>query len=135
MVLKLNKKILVVDDTASILELESNLLRLLGYEPVPATSGMAALKLFTQENPALVMLDVTLPDMDGFKICQLIKSRPGGSQIPVFLVSAKTTSADIAQGRKVGADEYITKPFKTSEIMQLLESYLGEAPKRHSQSS
>jgi DNA-binding response OmpR family regulator len=119
-----NKKILVVEDTASILELEINLLRLLGYDPVGAASGMAAMKLLAQENPALALLDVTLPDMDGFKICQHIKNRPTTAHIPVFLVSAKTSSEDIARGEKAGADEYISKPFNTAEIAQLIESYL-----------
>jgi len=119
-----NKKILVVEDTASILELEINLLRLIGYEPIAASSGIAALKLLAQENPALVLLDVTLPDMDGFKICQHIKSRQATAQIPVFLVSAKKSSEDIARGEKAGADEYISKPFQTAELAKMIEKYL-----------
>lgn len=120
----MKKKILVVDDSAPILELESNMLRLLGYDPITAASGMEALKLLAQEQPALALLDVTLPDLDGFKLCQHIKSRPATSQIPVFLVSAKTTSADRERGEKAGADEYVCKPFKTAEIAQLISSYL-----------
>lgn len=122
----MKKKILVVDDSPPILELESNMLRLLGYEPISAASGMEALKLLAQEQPALALLDVTLPDLDGFKLCQHIKSRPETAQIPVFLVSAKTTATDRERGEKAGADQYICKPFKTAEIAELISSYLDD---------
>ena len=120
----MKKKILVVDDNASILELEINLIKLLGYDPVSATSGLQALKVLAEEKPDLVLLDVTLPDMDGFKICQHIKTRPASSKIPVFLVSAKKTSEDVELGEKAGANEYVSKPFKTTEIAQLISQYL-----------
>jgi len=118
------KKILVVDDNASILELETNLLKLLGYEPVSATSGLQALKVLAQESPDLALLDITLPDMDGFKICQQIKNRPTTSHVPVFLVSAKKSAEDVALAEKAGADEYVSKPFKTAEMAQLISHYL-----------
>jgi two-component system, sensor histidine kinase ChiS len=120
------KKILVVEDTAPILELETNLLRLLGYEPIGAASGLDAIKLLAQEKPALALIDVTLPDLDGYKICQHIKGRPETAEIPVFLVSAKTSGEDIARGKKAGADEYVTKPFNTEDIAQLINRYLGD---------
>jgi twitching motility two-component system response regulator PilG len=119
------KKILVVDDNASILELETSMLRLLGYEPLGAASGMAALKLLAQETPALALLDVALPDMDGFKICQHIKNQPATTHIPVFLVSAKKSGEDLERGEKAGADEYVAKPFRTADIAELIERYLG----------
>ncbi len=121
---KAKKKVLVVDDNASILELEVNLLRLLDYEPLHAASGMEALKLLAREKPDLALIDVTLPDMDGFKICQHIKNQPTTSKVPVFLVSAKKTSEDERRGKKAGADEYVCKPFKSAEIAQLISRYL-----------
>lgn len=121
----MKKKILVVDDSLPILELASTMLKLLGYEPIQASNGVEALKLFSQEKPDLVLLDVMLPDMDGFKICQYIKSNPATVTTPVFMVSAKKTAEDAERGKKAGAEEYVTKPFKSAEMAQLVKSYLG----------
>jgi twitching motility two-component system response regulator PilG len=119
------KKILVVDDSAPILALSTTMLKLLGYEPAGVTCGVDALKYLAHETPALVLLDVMLPDMDGFKICRHIKQSQATSAIPVFMVSAKKTTDDIERGVKAGADEYITKPFKSAEVAELINNYLG----------
>lgn len=122
----MKKKILVVDDSAPILELSTTMLKLLGYQPIGASCGMEALKLLAIETPALVLLDVMLPDMDGFKICRHIKQTAATADLPVFMVSAKKTGEDVEQGRKAGADEYITKPFKSAEVAKLIKSYLDD---------
>lgn len=122
----MKKTILVVDDSAPILELSTTMLKLLGYEPIGASSGMAALKLLTQQTPDLILLDVMLPDMDGFKICRHIKENPATTSVPVFMVSAKKTSEDAERGKKSGADEYVTKPFKSMEMAALIQSYLKD---------
>lgn len=122
----MKKKILIVDDSAPILELSSTMMKLLGYEPIGASCGMEALKLLARETPALVLLDVMLPDMDGFKICRHIKQTPATADLPVFMVSAKKTDEDVEQGKKAGADEYISKPFKSAEVAKLIKSYLDD---------
>jgi twitching motility two-component system response regulator PilG len=122
----MKKRILVVDDSASILELETTMLKLLGYEPIAVSSGMEALKVLAQEVPDMALLDVMLPDMDGYKICKHIKGNPASAHIPVVMVTAKKTSADVEQGKKAGADEYVTKPFKSLEIAALIKKLLGE---------
>ncbi len=122
----MKKKVLVVDDTASILKMESTLLRLLGYEPIGAACGIDALKLLAQETPALALLDVMLPDMDGYKICHHIKNNPATADIPVVMVTAKISSEDIERGKKAGADDYICKPFKSSEMEALLTRFLKD---------
>jgi DNA-binding response OmpR family regulator len=119
------KKILVVDDSAQILALATTMLKLLGYESVGVACGMDALKYLAQETPALVLLDVNLPDMDGFKICRHIKQTPATAAVPVFMVSAKKTGNDAERGTKAGADEYITKPFKATEVGELINNYIG----------
>ena len=121
----MKKKILVVDDSAPILELSTTMLKLLGYEPIGVSCGMDALKLLNQETPALALLDVMLPDIDGFNICRHIKQTPATADMPVFMVSAKKTDDDLAQGKKAGADEYITKPFKSAELAKLIKNYIG----------
>ncbi len=123
----MKKKILVVDDSAPILELSTTMLKLLGYDPVGVSCGMEALKYLAQETPAMALLDVMLPDMDGFKICQHIKQTPATAAVPVFMVSAKKTDEDQERGRKAGADEYVTKPFKSMEMAELIQGYIGPA--------
>lgn len=119
------KKILVVDDSAPILQLSTTILKLLGYEPISVACGIDALKYLAQETPALALLDVMLPDMDGFKVCQHIKKTQATAAVPVFMVSAKKTDDDVERGLKAGADEYITKPFKSAELAALIKRYLG----------
>ncbi len=119
-------KILVVDDSAPILELSTTMLKLLGYEPVGVACGTDAIKYLARETPALALLDVMLPDIDGFKICQHIKQTAATANIPVFMVSAKKTDDDVERGKKAGADEYITKPFKSAEVAALIKNYLGD---------
>ena len=120
----MKKKILVVDDSAPILELSCTMLRLLGYEPIGVSCGMDALKQLALETPALAMLDVILPDMDGFKICRHVKQNPATAKVPVFMLSAKKTSEDIERSKKAGADEYISKPFKSAEVASLIKKYI-----------
>ncbi len=121
----LKKRILVVDDSQPILELASTMLKLLGYEPIRASTGIEALKVLSQETPDMALLDVMLPDMDGFKICQHIRSTVSLAEMPVFMVSAKKTTEDMERGHKAGANEYVTKPFKSAEMAKLIKTYIG----------
>lgn len=123
----LKKKILVVDDSQPILELASTMLKLLGYTPIKASSGVEALKMLAQEKPDMALLDVILPDMDGFKICQHIRSNAKTAGMPIFMVSAKKTLEDVERGKKAGANEYVTKPFKSMEMAKLIEAYIGKS--------
>lgn len=122
----MKKKILVVDDSLPILELATTMLKLLGYEPLKASTGVEALRVLSQETPDMALLDVMLPDMDGFKICQHIRSSAVLAEIPVFMVSAKKTSEDMERGHKAGANEYVTKPFKSAEMARLIKLYIGD---------
>jgi len=122
----LKKKILVVDDSQPILELATTMLKLLGYEPLKASTGVEALKVLTQETPDMALLDVMLPDMDGFKICQHIRSNAALADMPVFMVSAKKTAEDMERGHNAGANEYVTKPFKSAEMANLIKIYIGD---------
>jgi len=114
----MQKKILVVEDEESLLKLESILLTTKGYLVQGVTSGLAALEAIDEEMPDLVLLDVMLPKMDGFEVCSRIKENPATKHIPVILLTAKKTPEDINRGREVGADEYITKPFKSAMVME-----------------
>ena len=122
----MQKKILVVEDEESLLKLESILLTTKGYLVQGVTSGLAALEALDEEMPDLVLLDVMLPKMDGFEVCSRIKQNPATRHIPVVLLTAKKTPEDISRGQEVGADEYITKPFKSAKVMDTIANLLKD---------
>ena len=120
----MQKKILIVEDEESLLKLESILLTTKGYLVQGVTTGLAAMEAIEEEVPDLVLLDVMLPKMDGFEVCSRIKQNPQTKDLPVILLTAKKTPEDIARGQAVGADHYITKPFKSAMVMDIIESLI-----------
>lgn len=119
------KKILVVDDDPYILMSLEFLMQKNGYTVIVARNGTEALQLLQQESPDLVLLDIMMPDVDGFAICKFIKEHPILKQVIVVFISAKTREADQRKGLELGAAKYVFKPFSTrsliKEINQLLQ--------------
>ena len=103
--------ILVVEDEADILELVTYNLSREGYHVLGATSGEEGLSLVRTKKPALVVLDLMLPGMDGLEICKRLKADGATQHIPIVMLTAKGEEADIVTGLELGADDYITKPF------------------------
>ena len=122
------EKLLVVEDNETILELETTLLKSLGYDVKGVINGLSALKALTEYKPDLVLLDIVLPDIDGFKICQHIKNDPSFKHIPVIMVTARNTVEDQKRWEQVGAACYITKPFKSAEVVKIIRQFL-DGPK------
>lgn len=122
----MQKKVLIVEDEESLLKLESILLTTKGYLVRGVTTGLAALEAVDEEAPDLILLDVMLPQMDGFEVCSRIKQNPETRHIPVILLTAKKTPEDVARGQEVGADHYITKPFKSAMVMDMIESLISK---------
>ena len=120
----MQKKILIVEDEESLLKLESILLTTKGYLVQGATTGLAALEAVNVEAPDLILLDIMLPELNGFEVCQRIKQNPETRDIPIILLTAKKTPEDVARGDEVGADQYITKPFKSAMVMESIEKLL-----------
>jgi twitching motility two-component system response regulator PilG len=120
----MQKKILIVEDEESLLKLESILLTTKGYLVQGATTGLAALEAVAAEPPDLILLDIMLPELDGFEVCERIKNNPETRDIPIILLTARKTSEDVARGDAVGADQYITKPFKSAMVMETIERLL-----------
>ncbi|GAB4294806.1 MAG: response regulator [Desulfuromonadia bacterium] len=120
------RTILIVEDEESLLKLESILLTSKGFEVKGVIDGAAALKSISEELPDLVVLDIMLPGIDGFEVCRRIKNDPRTAHIPVVMLTAKKSAQDQKRGEEVGADAYITKPFKSAHvvetIMRLMES-------------
>ena len=121
------KKILIVEDEESLLKLESILLTTKGYHVQGVATGTAALKAVMETPPDLVLLDIMLPEVDGFEVCRQIKTNQQTRHIPVILLTAKKSPEDMARGKEVGADQYITKPFKSAMVISSIERLLGSS--------
>jgi len=111
-----------VDDEATILELLSGSLRLAGFEVVTAASGAEAVRVAASFRPDLVLLDVMMPDGDGFEALRRI--RDGGSEIPVIFLTARDGVTDRVKGFDMGGDDYVTKPFSLDELLGRIRAVL-----------
>ncbi len=115
-------RLLVVDDEPSIRELLTASLRFAGFEVHAAGDGAEALKLAEQQRPDLVVLDVMLPDMDGFTVTRKLRER--GREMPVLFLTARDETADKVTGLTVGGDDYVTKPFSLEEVVARIRAVL-----------
>lgn len=115
------KKILIVDDDLNICELLRLYIEKEGYETRLAHDGKAALELFATENPDLILLDIMLPEMDGWQVCREIRKT---SSCPIIMLTAKGESFDKVLGLELGADDYVVKPFDTKEIVARIKAVL-----------
>lgn len=111
-------KILIVDDDPYILMSLEFLMKKNGYDVMIARNGTEALDLLNKQVPALVLLDIMMPDVDGYEICRRIKKTEKLKLVKVVFMSAKTKEADIQKGYDLGASLYITKPFSTRELVK-----------------
>jgi twitching motility two-component system response regulator PilG len=118
------KKILIVEDENCLLKLECILLTSKGYEVMGVANGEEALEKIFDYNPDLVLLDVIMPGMDGFEVCRRIKSDPRTEHIPVVMLTAKKKPQDVRKGEEAGAVSYITKPFKSSTVIETIQKCL-----------
>jgi DNA-binding response OmpR family regulator len=118
-------KILVVDDEPFILRSLLFILKKEGYQVASATDGEEALAQIAREKPDLVFLDVMMPKKDGYEVCRILKADPALSDIYVLLLTAKGQTKDREKGIDVGADEYITKPFSPSMVVEKVRAILA----------
>ncbi len=119
------KRILLIEDDAELvhairLRLEAN-----GFEVLSAADGNEGLQKVHRERPDLIILDIRLPKMDGFKLCRMVKYDEEYSSIPVIILTARVQPCDIAMGKEVGADRYMTKPFKNEELLLHIDNLLA----------
>jgi two-component system, sensor histidine kinase and response regulator len=108
--------ILVVDDTPANLQMLVGLLNDRGYRPRPVTSGRVALQAAKHDPPDLILLDIGMPDMDGYEVCRQLKTDPELRDIPVIFISAHTETDEKVQAFRVGGVDYVTKPFQFEEV-------------------
>ena len=108
-------KVLVAEDDAHIRAGLIELLQREGYRTIAATSGAEALRLYTQETPDFLCLDIMMPDVDGYEVCKQIRRKNAG--VPIIFISAKSEEIDRVVGLELGADDFITKPFGVREVV------------------
>jgi DNA-binding response OmpR family regulator len=120
-----SNKILIVDDDPYILMSLEFLMKKHGYNVIVARNGTEALELVESQVPDLVLLDIMMPDVDGYAICKHIKTTPKLQSAKVVFMSAKTKEADIQKGYDLGASLYITKPFSTRDLMKQIQDLLN----------
>lgn len=113
--------ILIADDNADITKVLAAYTTKEGYNPIIATDGEEALKLFEESSPSAVLLDVMMPKMDGYEVCRKIREK---SNVPIILVTARGEGFEKIMGLDIGADDYIVKPFSPSEVMARLRAVL-----------
>jgi DNA-binding response OmpR family regulator len=118
-------KILIVDDEPNILMSLDFLMRKEGYEVFVARNGTEALESLAQNQPDLVLLDIMMPDVDGYEICKQIKQNPELENCKVVFISAKSKESDIQKGYEIGADFYLTKPFSNKTIVAKVKELLS----------
>jgi two-component system, OmpR family, alkaline phosphatase synthesis response regulator PhoP len=120
------KKILIVDDEPGIIVALQFLMEQNGYETAIAFSGVEAMELIASDRPDLILLDIMLPVIDGFEVCQRVRENLEWRDIRIVMLTALGNEANIAKGLALGADAYITKPFSNTEVVakvkELLES-------------
>ena len=118
------KKILVVDDQDDLVKTIQFALELEQYEVLVSYNGEDALNQARRKNPDLILLDIMLPKLDGYKVCRLLKFDEQFKHIPILMLTAKTQEKDKILGVETGADEYITKPFDIEELIGKVKAYL-----------
>ena len=116
------KKILIIDDEENIVDIVKFHLEKNGYETIFAMNGAAGLELALTENPDLILLDIMLPEMDGFDVCKRIREHH--LAIPIIMLTAKGDEVDKILGLELGADDYMTKPFSTRELIARIRANL-----------
>lgn len=117
-------KVLVVDDTEANIKLVRALLKGAGYEVVTATCGTDALAVAAAENPDLILLDIMMPDLTGFEVCQRLRSAPETGQTPIVFLTALHEMEDHMKALDVGGDDILTKPINKLELLTRVRSLL-----------
>jgi DNA-binding response OmpR family regulator len=124
--------ILIVDDEQRIIDLARMYIEQEGYQTEAATDGMQALKMIHDKPPALVVLDLMLPQVDGWEVCRRIRSQ---SDLPIIMLTARSDDIDKIVGLELGADDYLTKPFNPRELVARIKAILRRTERRSAHDS
>jgi DNA-binding response OmpR family regulator len=120
------KKILIADDEPNIVMSLEFLMQRAGYQVQVASNGEEALRLAAELSPDLMLLDVMLPRMSGFEVCQKVRENPACGGVKIIMLTAKGRDTEMAKGLAMGADAYVTKPFSTKDLLAQVKHILGD---------
>lgn len=118
------KRILIIEDEEQMVEMLKMRLEANNYEVLSTDDGKKGLEMAQKQNPDLIILDLMIPKMDGFKVCGLLKKDSRYSRIPIILFTARAQESDKRMGEEIGADAYITKPFEPKVLLEKIEELL-----------
>ena len=119
-------RVLVVDDSPTVRKIVSMTLERQGLLVNAAADGFEALSKLGQFKPELILMDITMPNMDGYRLCKLVRENPASRTTPVVMLSSKDGIFDKARGKLAGCDDYLTKPFKPKELLAVIEKHKSE---------
>lgn len=117
-------KILIVDDERDLVETLAFRLETAGYKVACAYDGQEGLKKAKEEKPDLILLDVMMPKMDGYQVCRMLKFDQNFKNIPIIMLTARGQMQDKNIGKDVGADEYVTKPFESADLLERIKKLI-----------
>ena len=119
-------RVLAVDDSPTILEMIQAILVAGGYEVITASDGQEALNAARSEAPDLILLDVMLPKLDGYRVCRLLKFDQKYKSIPIIMLTAKSEEQSVVAGIRTGADQYLTKPIEPERLLSAVAEELSK---------
>jgi two-component system alkaline phosphatase synthesis response regulator PhoP len=122
---QMTRSVLVVDDESNIVLSLEFLMKQAGFEVRVARDGEAALSEVSKNPPDLILLDVMMPKRDGYDVCQTIRANPAWKNVRIIMLTAKGRDIEREKGLAMGADDYITKPFSTREVVERVKTYLA----------
>lgn len=121
------KKILVIEDNPEVRENTNEILELAGYNVITAPNGKVGVELAQKENPDLIICDIMMPELDGYGVLHILNKKAETAGIPFIFLTAKTEKTDIRKGMNLGADDYLTKPFDDTDLLNAIEARLKKA--------
>jgi DNA-binding response OmpR family regulator len=122
------KRVLIIDDDASVLETLAEMLKD-HYQPLTASSGKEGIQIAVRDAPEVILLDVNMPEMDGWEVCQRLREQPATRSIPVVMLTTAADLDDRVKGFDLGADDYVTKPFQVRELLARVRARLRRVEK------
>ena len=126
----MSKKVLVVDDSLDVIKMIGLMLQHQGFEIIAAQSGAQALAKAQAENPDVIILDIMMPGVDGYEVCRRLRADPVTANTPILMFTAKTSVSDKVAGFEAGADDYLTKPIRPSDLVSRIEAVLLRSGRR-----
>lgn len=123
----MSSKILIIDDESDVVDLIAMNLKSAGFDVLTANNGVAGLQRAKADLPALIVLDLMLPQMSGLEVCKVLKKDPLTARIPIIMLTAKSEEVDRIVGLELGADDYVAKPFSPRELVLRIQSVIRRA--------